>query len=154
MRFPRGCGILLHVTSLPSRFGIGDLGPEAFRFVDFLAETGQSWWQMLPVGPTGFGNSPYQSLSSFAGNTLLISLERLADERLLKPLDARAAPKFPVDSVDFDQVTLWKEQQLAAAHQSFLATDSDRSSYVAYCSAQQWWLDDFALDDERVGCLP
>ena len=104
MQFPRGSGILLHITSLPSRFGIGDLGPEAYRFVDFLAETGQTWWQMLPVGPTGYGNSPYQSLSSFAGNTLLISLDRIAEEQLLQPFEEDAIPAFSTRSVDFDQV--------------------------------------------------
>ena len=74
-RLPRASGVLLHPTSLPGRFGIGDLGPGAVEFLDFLAETGQRWWQILPVGPTGYGNSPYQSYSSFAGNPLLISPE-------------------------------------------------------------------------------
>ena len=83
MRFPRSSGILLHPTSLPSRHGIGDLGEEAHAFVNFLAETGQRWWQMLPFGPTGFGNSPYQSHSSFAGNPLLINLDDLVARKWL-----------------------------------------------------------------------
>ena len=73
MKFPRSSGILLHPTSLPGRFGIGDFGPSADAFLDFLSETGQAWWQILPLGPTGYGNSPYQSHSSYAGNRLLIS---------------------------------------------------------------------------------
>ena len=77
MRFPRSSGILLHPTSLPGPFGIGDLGPEAYRWVDFLAESGQGLWQILPLGPTGYGDSPYQCFSAFAGNPLLISPEKL-----------------------------------------------------------------------------
>ena len=77
MRLPRASGVLLHPTSLPGRHGIGGLGPEAYSFVEFLAATGQRWWQMLPVGPTGYGNSPYQSHSSFAGNALMIDLDDL-----------------------------------------------------------------------------
>ena len=87
MRFPRSSGILLHPSSLPGRFGIGDLGPEAHEFVDFLAETGQRWWQVLPLGPTGGMNSPYQSHSSFAGNPLLISPEAMVEQGWLEPAD-------------------------------------------------------------------
>ena len=83
MNFPRSSGILLHPTSLPGPFGIGDLGPEAYRFADFLAAAGQSLWQMLPLGPTGYGDSPYAGYSAFAGNTLLISPERLLADGLL-----------------------------------------------------------------------
>jgi len=145
MRFARGSGILLHITSLPSRFGIGDLGPEAYRFVDFLAETGQSLWQMLPVGPTGYGNSPYQSLSSFAGNTLLLSLERLADENLLDPWDGRDIPEFSGATAEFEKVTKWNEEQLIVAHRNFLAKQRDTSAYEAFCAANSWWLEDYAL---------
>src|ERR671911_367218 len=83
MSFPRSSGILLHPTSLPGPFGIGDLGPEAYKFVDFLVEAGQSLWQVLPLGPTGYGDSPYACYSAFAGNTLLISPEKLVKEGLL-----------------------------------------------------------------------
>jgi 4-alpha-glucanotransferase len=145
MQFPRGSGILLHITSLPSRFGIGDLGPEAYRFVDFLAETGQSLWQMLPVGPTGYGNSPYQSLSSFAGNTLLLSLERLADEELLDPWPKRNIPRFSVTTAEFEKVTEWNEEQLIVAHRVFLTKRQDASAYEAFCTANGWWLEDYAL---------
>ena len=84
MRLTRASGVLLHPTSLPGRHGIGDLGPEAHSFVEFLAATGQRWWQMLPLGPTGFGNSPYQSHSSFAGNALLIDLDDLVAARVAR----------------------------------------------------------------------
>src|SRR5436190_7749512 len=145
MQFPRGSGILLHITSLPSRFGIGDLGPEAHRFVDFLAETGQTWWQMLPVSPTGYGNSPYQSLSSFAGNTLLIILERLADEQLLEPLDEQAIPACTSHCVDFDHVALWNPRQLRVAHRTFLEKGLDTEEFQAFSTTNAWWLEDYAL---------
>jgi 4-alpha-glucanotransferase len=145
MQFPRGSGILLHITSLPSRFGVGDLGPEAYRFVDFLAETGQGLWQMLPVGPTGYGNSPYQSLSSFAGNTLLLSLERLADEELLDAWDKRNTPRFSATAAEFEKVTEWNEEQLSVAHRKFLAKGLAASAYEAFCSANGWWLEDYSL---------
>ena len=104
MTFPRSSGILLHPTSLPGRFGIGDLGPEAYGFVDFLAAAGQKIWQVLPLGPTGFGDSPYQLFSAFAGNPLLISLDQLAEEGLLTPEELAAAPEFPADEVDYGRV--------------------------------------------------
>ena len=99
----RGAGVLLHVTSLPSRHGIGDLGPSAFTFVDCLREAGQEWWQGLPVGPTGWSDSPYQSLSSFAGNGLLISPDLLVEEELLGESDVEGPP-FPALAVDYERV--------------------------------------------------
>src|SRR5262245_15192595 len=101
MRRERISGILLHPTSLPGRFGVGDLGPEAYRFVDFLAETGQGLWQMLPLGPTGYGDSPYQCFSAFAGNPLLISLDKLLERGWLQPADVEGAPHFPLHEVDY-----------------------------------------------------
>ena len=103
-RLPRSSGVLLHPTSLPSPFGVGDLGPRAVEFLDLLAETGQRWWQILPFGPTGFGNSPYQSYSSHAGSALLISPERLAESGWLSPADWADYPSFPDDRVEFDAV--------------------------------------------------
>ncbi len=85
MKFPRSSGILLHPTSLPSPYGIGELGESAYAFVDFLAESGQSWWQVMPLGPTGYGDSPYQSFSTFAGNPYLISPDLLLEENFLHP---------------------------------------------------------------------
>src|SRR5687768_10404977 len=105
---PRAGGILLHPTSLPGRFGIGDLGEEAFRFVDFLAETGQTYWQILPLVPTGYGDSPYSSVSAFAGNTLLISPEKLAADGLLQTEALENAPVFPDERVDYGSVYEWK----------------------------------------------
>src|SRR5271165_400830 len=119
MRLPRASGVLLHPTSLPGRHGIGDLGPEAHAFVDFLASTGQRWWQMLPLGPTGYGNSPYQSHSSFAGNALLIDVADLVKRGWL---DAKACPDEPglsADLVDFDAVAVWKERRLRLAFEQF-----------------------------------
>src|ERR1700689_5413659 len=96
----RGSGLLLHVTSLPSRYGIGDVGPAALAWIDRLAEAGQSWWQSLPMGPTGYGNSPYQPVSSFAGNELLVSPDWLIEEELLRASDFEAR-SFSQSEVDY-----------------------------------------------------
>src|SRR5437660_762688 len=103
----RASGLLLHVTSLPSRYGIGDLGPAAVAWVDRLHEAGQTWWQTLPLGPTGYGDSPYQSLSSFAGNPLLISPDWLIEDELVQPTDC-AGGSFSETAVDFDAVKRFK----------------------------------------------
>src|SRR6188508_2100663 len=103
MDVPRSSGILLHITSLPGAHGIGDLGPAAYAWVDRLAASGLSWWQMLPLGPTGYADSPYQCLSAFAGNPNLISLERLIDDGLLMPQDLQQR-QWPRDEVDYDRV--------------------------------------------------
>src|SRR5882672_5112935 len=102
MNFPRASGILLHPTSLPCRLGIGDLGDEAFKFVDFLANAGQTYWQILPLGPTGHGNSPYSAYSAFAGNTLLISPETLVTDGLLVPFDLGKVPAHARNTVEFE----------------------------------------------------
>src|SRR3954451_4253437 len=112
MRLPRASGLLLHPTSLPSRFGIGDLGPASRTFLDVLCETGQRWWQMLPLGPTGYGNSPYQSYSSYAGNPLLISPDLLVRDGLLSSDDWNNYPESPQERVDFDGVIAAKDQLL------------------------------------------
>jgi len=142
MRLPRGSGILLHVTSLPSRFGIGDLGPHALEFVKFLAETGQRWWQLLPLGPTGYGNSPYQSYSSFAGNPLLISPESLADEGLLSASDLAGTGPFPEDRVDFETVVPAKFRLLRRAFEAFSPAPAEFDEMVERNAS---WLDDYAL---------
>src|SRR6266851_8087284 len=110
MEFARTSGVLLHPTSLPGRYGIGDLGDAAVRWVDFLAETGQTLWQLLPFGYTGtdYSNSPYQALSAMAGNPLLISPERLTEQGLLTPAELESVPSFPRERVDYDAVTAWK----------------------------------------------
>ena len=95
MKFKRSSGILLHPTSLPGRFGVGDLGPEAYEFVDWLAAAGQTFWQIMPLGPTGYGDSPYSSFSAFAGNTLLVSPEKLSESGLLAESDIQNTPDLP-----------------------------------------------------------
>ncbi|MCA1558372.1 MAG: 4-alpha-glucanotransferase [Acidobacteria bacterium] len=109
MKFTRSSGILLHPTSLPGRYGIGELGFEAYRFVDAMERGGQTLWQILPLGPTGYGDSPYQAFSAFAGNTLLTSLELLVKEGLLTDEELQGAPTFAEDRVDFGQVTEFKD---------------------------------------------
>src|SRR5579871_4287279 len=116
MRFPRSSGILLHPTSLPGPYGIGDLGPEARKFVDFLVSAGQTLWQVLPLGPTGYGDSPYQCFSALAGNPLLISLDDLPGAN---PDKAPDPPPFPDDRVDFEHVIPWKKAALEAAATRF-----------------------------------
>jgi 4-alpha-glucanotransferase len=142
----RGSGLLLHVTSLPSRYGIGDVGPAAMAWIDRLREAGQTWWQALPLGPTGFGNSPYQSLSSFAGNGLLISPDLLIEDGLLRPSDCEG-PSFPATAVDYDAVIPFKQRLLATAWRKFRAgTRADlRPAYERFCAEQAHWLKDYAL---------
>src|SRR5207302_4957389 len=114
----RSSGILLHPTSLPGPFGIGDLGPIAFRWIDTLAAMKQAWWQILPLGPTGFGDSPYQSYSAFAGNTTVLSPERLIEDGLL-PKSFAAPQLFPQDRVDFEAVAPFKNAMLRTAWDRF-----------------------------------
>src|ERR1700742_4275863 len=101
MNFPRSSGVLLHPTSLPGPYGIGDFGPEAYRFVDFLHAAGQKLWQVLPLNPTGYADSPFQCFSASAGNPMLISLDRLAEQRILSKEDLRTLPIFPSENVDY-----------------------------------------------------
>ena len=149
MKFLRRSGILLHPTSLPGRFGIGDLGDAAYRFLDFLVAAGQSYWQVLPLSPTGYGDSPYQGLSAFAGNPMLISPERLveAGHLLEEDLDATRVPVFPDDRVDFGPVIGYKMGLLDRAYRNFeaRATDDQRAALAHFCAEQAFWLDDFAL---------
>ncbi|GAB4431108.1 MAG: 4-alpha-glucanotransferase [Anaerolineae bacterium] len=147
MEFYRASGILLHPTSFPGSHGIGDLGDSAYRFIDYLAEGKQSLWQVLPLGPTGYGDSPYASFSSFAGNPLLISLDRLVAEGDLSPQDIAEVPAFPVDFIDFGWVIHWKVPLLEKAAGNFLAAADPerRAQFDAFCAAQAHWLDDFAL---------
>jgi 4-alpha-glucanotransferase len=142
MRLPRASGILLHPTSLPGRFGIGDLGPEAHAYLDFLSETGQRWWQLLPLGPVGAGDSPYQSYSSYAGNPLLISPERLVDDGWLTPGDWTDYPALPDDHVDFAAVARAKEILLRRA---FVRFEPDHLHFESFRHDQAHWLDDYAL---------
>jgi 4-alpha-glucanotransferase len=130
----RAAGILLHVTSLPSRFGIGDLGPSAVAWIDRLAEAGQSWWQVLPLGATGYGHSPYQALSSFAANPLVISPQALIEDDLLKASDC-SGESFACDYVEFDRVALFKEKVLRRAWQNYRngARKDLRDAFEQFC---------------------
>ena len=147
MKFPRSSGILLHFTSLPARFGIGDFGPSAFEFADFLADGGQKLWQVLPLNPTGYGDSPYQCFSAFAGNPMLISPERLADQGLLQASDLANVPTFSEASIDYGAVIPYKMSILHRAAQAFFtdASHSDRSAFERFCANGSSWLDDYAL---------
>lgn len=143
----RESGILLHITSLPSPHGVGDLGAAAYRFVDFLLRTGQQIWQVLPLGPTGYGNSPYQCYSAFAGNPLLISLEKLVEEGLLHAGDGPLEQPFPAERVEFDRAQAFHEQELQKAFASFggVAFASLREEAAAFKLRHAAWLDDYAF---------
>ncbi len=147
MKFPRRSGVLLHPTSLPGRFGIGGLGDEAYRFIDFLAAARQTYWQILPLSPTGYGDSPYQTLSAFAGNPMLISPERLVEAGHLSDDDLRDAPNFPNDRVDFGTAIPYKTDLLDRAFANFRARGSDvqRVAFARFSDEHAFWLDDFSL---------
>jgi 4-alpha-glucanotransferase len=144
MRLLRASGVLLHPTSLPGPHGIGELGPEAHAFVDFLAETGQAWWQILPVGPTGYGNSPYQSHSSFAGNALLIDPRDLIKRGWLDAGTCSGTADFPVDRADFDAAARLKEQWLRQAFDRFNTIRIDRE-FEEFLAENRTWLEDYVL---------
>ena len=131
MRFPRSSGLLLHPTSLPGPFGIGDLGRESYRFADFLVTSGQSYWQILPLGPTGYGDSPYACYSAFAGNTLLISPELLLAAGLLTDAElSETPPAFLAQEVDFAAAHEFKDTILSKLSIAF-ETAGDRTGGVA-----------------------
>ena len=142
----RASGILLHPSSLPSRGGIGDFGPAAYEFLDFLSSARQSLWQILPLGPLGYGNSPYSSISAFAGNPLLISLERLAEAGWIDQGRLAVLPE-TVAAIDYDHVRATKFPLLREAARSFLAhaNGNARSRFEGFCGDNSWWLDDYAL---------
>jgi 4-alpha-glucanotransferase len=146
MRFDRAGGILLHPTSLPGPYGIGDLGPRAYQFVDWLSSSGCKLWQILPLGPTGYGDSPYQCFSAFAGNPYLISPEMLIQDGLLTQDDLREAPDFPASRVDFGLLIPWKLDLLQLAFSRFQPEKGDlRAGFEYFCAQNVSWLDDFAL---------
>ena len=144
---PRKSGLLLHPTSLPGRFGIGELGVEAFRFVDFMAACGQQIWQTLPLGPTGYGNSPYMCYSALAGNPMLISLELLRDHGFLTDDGFAHVPEFPTYRVDYDRVIATKTTLLKKSCENFRthASPIQQAKFSAFCETKAYWLDDFAL---------
>lgn len=144
----RTCGVLMHITSLPSPYGVGTLGSEAYKFVDFLKKAGQTYWQILPVGPTGFGDSPYQSYSAFAGNPMLIDIDELIKAGLVseddKDLKILAEKK---EFADFGQMFSFKRLILAKAHAAFAANADSEQKYLfgKFCRKNAWWLDDYAM---------
>ncbi|MGK7909617.1 MAG: 4-alpha-glucanotransferase [Synechococcus sp.] len=153
MRFERASGILLHPTSLPGPFGIGDMGPTAYQFVDFLVRSGQSIWQILPLGPTGYGNSPYACFSAMAGNPLLISPELLAQERWLSPSDWETTEEWQqiqtqfAGLVDYGTTIRLKRKLIRAAFQSFQAqaTLEQQQEFSQFCKDEAAWLEDYIL---------
>lgn len=142
----RASGILLHPTSLPGPYGIGDLGASAKNFIDFLQRSGQKLWQVLPLGPTGYGDSPYSSFSAFAGNPLLISLECLVANGDLRAEEI-TPPSFTAGAVDFGAVRIYKSALLAKAAEGFFlrATPERRAHFADYCREEGYWLDDYVL---------
>ncbi len=146
MKFTRSSGILLHPTSLPGRFGIGSLGHEAFEFVNFLHRSAQSLWQILPLGPTGYGDSPYSAFSAFAGNPLLICLERLVERGDLEPSDIEGID-MPEDRVQFGQVQGLKGRLLKKAAERFfsMARGERRDAFESFCASESFWLEDYVL---------
>jgi 4-alpha-glucanotransferase len=142
----RGSGILLHVTSLPSSYGIGDLGPWAFKFADFLAKTKQSYWQILPLNPTDLycDNSPYYSRSVFAGNPLLISPEILFRKGLLEKAEVKNPPNHPKSKVDYAKVAVYKDKFFHLAYGRFQRTKKSKG-YERFCAKNKRWLEDYAL---------
>lgn len=142
----RHSGILLHITSLPSQYGIGDMGSFAYAFVDFLNSAGQKYWQILPINPTDGinGNSPYSCSSSFAGNALLISPEMMVIEGFLRPCDVKVPRTLAEEKVDYAKVGAFKEKIFNAAYRRFQKT-TDREDFDHFVRAQNHWIDDFAL---------
>ena len=146
MRFERSSGLLLHPTSLPGPYGIGDLGPSAFQFVDWLADAGCKLWQILPLGPTGYGDSPYQCFSAFAGNPYLISPDYLLRDDLLHPDDLGGIPDFQDDKVDYGRLIPWKLNLLERAFIRFKSAPLPvRHEFDRFCAENVSWLPDYAL---------
>lgn len=155
MQLARKSGILLPITALPGRFGIGDLGPAAYAWLDFLQASRTRWWQLLPLGLTGYGNSPYQSYSSFAGNPDLVSPELLLEEGLLQPAHLQLAPVFPADRVDYASVHAWKHGLLQIAWQRLELHPELQAQFGAFRADQAAWLEEYtlfmALKDQEQG---
>jgi 4-alpha-glucanotransferase len=144
VNLPRSAGILLHPTSLPGPYGSGDFGPESYRFADQLAAAGQTLWQVLPLGPVGSGNSPYQSFSAFAGDPIFISPDLLVRNELLTKSEVANPPRFQSDSVNYEAARAWKFPLLTEAYRRF-AKLGHRHPFEQFCADQASWLDDYAL---------
>lgn len=144
-RYKHEAGVLLHPTSLPSKYGVGDFGKEAYRFVDFLEEAGQHVWQILPLGPVGFSYSPYQSPSAFAGNPLLIDIDELVEKGWLSKQEAKVTYADFDSSADFEPARTFKNKCLRKAHVAFQRDAEAQADYEAFCRKEAYWLDDYAL---------
>ena len=155
MNFPRKSGLLLHPTSLPGPYGMGEIGPRARGFLHTLKAAGQRYWQVLPLGPTGYGDSPYQCLSTFAGNPMLISFDDLVEDGLLKPAELAEFPTFPADRIDYGPVLKARQQVLAKVCKLFArrASPELKAGFDEFCAKNVDWLEDyaefFALKEER-----
>ncbi len=146
MNFTRSAGMLLHPISLPGRFGIGDLGPNAYKFIEFLEAAGQTLWQVFPLGPTGYGDSPYQCFSAFAGNPLLVSPELLASEGLLAESELQHHPHFDPHQIDYGRVIDYKQKLLKSAFENFKKNfNPEDKEWKKFESDHKVWLEDFAL---------
>ncbi len=145
MLFNHSSAILLHPTSLPGPYGIGDLGPGARRWLAWQASTGTRWWQMLPLGPTGYADSPYASFSAFAGNPMLISPDLLQEQGLLSAKDLSDHPYFPDHKVDFGAVNAWKEGLLTRAFEAAQQDQAQMAAFAAFRTEEKDWLEDYAL---------
>ncbi|MCW8848755.1 MAG: 4-alpha-glucanotransferase [Melioribacteraceae bacterium] len=146
MKFERSAGILLHPTSLPGNYGIGTIGKNAYHFIDFMTECGQKLWQVFPLGPTGYGDSPYQSFSTFAGNPLLIDLELLQEEGLLSKEDLNSIPHFDKNNIDFGHLIQVKFELLSLAFQNYKTSGKVFSKECGkFCTDNKSWLDDYSL---------
>lgn len=146
MEIGRSAGILLHPTSLPGKYGIGDLGHDAYKFLDFMESAGQTLWQVFPLGPTGYGDSPYQCFSAFAGNPLLISPDLLIEDDLLKKADLEDHGDFNPKNIDYGEVINWKKEVLKKAYKNFIEKKHYfNSDFDAFCDSNNEWLDDYSL---------
>ncbi len=146
MRFERSAGILLHPSSLPGKFGIGDLGSEAYNFVNFLEAAGQKLWQVFPLGPTGYGDSPYQCFSAFAGNPILISPEKLCEDGFLEEKEIENTPYQNPYKIDYGDVINYKRFILKKAFESFKKNQNGQTiEFKLFCESNIDWLDDFSL---------
>jgi len=149
-KLERNSGILMHISSLPSPHGIGDLGQEAYEFADFLAKGKINHWQILPLGPTGFGNSPYAARSTFAGNELFIDLRQLVQEGYLSQEDCATPPLFSINHVDYEIVGIWKLALLKKAALAFLESMQqqacrNKDGFARFLQHEDYWLNDYAL---------
>ena len=146
MEFERSAGILLHPTSLPGKFGIGDLGNEAFKFIDFLVQAGQKLWQVFPLGPTGYGDSPYQCFSAFAGNPLLISPEKLKENGFLSDEESNTPFESDPKKIDYGKVIDFKKSLLQKSYKNFSSNSNGlEKDFEKFCKEHTEWLDDFSL---------